>query len=109
MAEDQDDFPAPYGNVTQLAFGKYVSGPFAALQDPYIEVWMKDPDTGVVTTYHWKSGQQGALFERIAQFQLNVYKHALAVRNIQADTIARAKEARAKPVPPTLDFKDLLK
>lgn len=57
----EQDFTQPFqpNHVLNLVFGRFnldgVSG-------PYIEVWVKDPISGTVTTKHWHENEVSEMF-----------------------------------------------
>lgn len=58
---DSPDFTQPFqpNHVLNLVFGRFnLSG----ATGPYIEVWVKDPISGTVTTKHWHENEKDEMF-----------------------------------------------
>ena len=110
--EDQD-FTQPFqpGHVLNLVFGRVNlnSG------SPYIEVWVKDPVSGTVTTKHWEEGKSEELFAFLLTTLriMNLRNKVLHKEQQQAITQAKLprstvkKKKSSSPIP-NLSLDDLL-
>ena len=94
-----DDSFTP-GTVLNLVFGKADIG---GVQGPFIEVWIKDPVSGTVTTKHWHEREKDGMWEFIYT--------TLRIMNLRNKVLHKEKHPKPKPkvkIKKTINLDDLL-